>query len=38
MTDQAIFYISNAFGVVGFIWAIAFIVYCVCKYKNGEVD
>ena len=36
MTDQAVFYIANAFGVVGIAWAIAFIVYCVLKHIKEE--
>ena len=32
MTDQGIFYIATAFGTVGVVWAIAFVIYHVIKH------
>jgi len=34
MTDQGIYYIATAFGVVGVAWAIAFIIYHIIKNNN----
>ena len=34
MTDQAILYISTSFGVIGVVWAFAFIVYVSIKYNT----
>jgi len=34
MTDQGIYYIASAFGVVGVVWAIAFIAYHFIKNNN----
>jgi len=36
MTDQAVFYIANSFGVVGVAWAIVFIIHCVLKHTKEE--
>jgi len=36
ITDVGVGYIATSFGVVGVVWAIAFIVYIVCKYNKLE--
>jgi len=34
MTEQMVYYLSTAFGVVGSIWAIAFIIWIIFKYDK----
>ena len=36
MDGESIFYIATSIGVVGVAWAIAFIVYVVCKYNKED--
>jgi len=36
ITNETFYYLSNAIGIVGVIWAVAFIIYCKYKYKREE--